>query len=95
MGDDVLARPGGHRLPSRRAAVVPLALLSGLLPEGNPEASKPIGGTIEGLLGAGLLVLPAAANPKYLLMVIGAEVIIGSCGIRTSTSSFPDHREAV
>ena len=100
-------------------AVVIFTLLSGLIPDENPEASKPIAGTIKILLGAGLLVLAirqwrsrpklgekaalpkwmaaidtvttgraaflgfllAAANPKNLLMAIGAGVAIGAGGL--------------
>lgn len=39
------------------AAVAVFTLLSGLIPEEDPAASKPIAGTIKILLGAGLLVL--------------------------------------
>ncbi|MGO4193467.1 GAP family protein [Arthrobacter sp. YAF17] len=99
--------------------VVIFTLLSGLVPDENPDASKPIAGTIRILLGTGLLVLAAtqwrrrpvpgekaalpnwmaaidtvttgratflgfllaAANPKNLLMAIGAGVAIGAGGL--------------
>ena len=98
------------------AAVTIFTLLSGLIPQEDPEASRPIAGTIKILLGAGLVVLAvrqwrrrpkpgekaalpkwmaaidtvttgratflgfllAAANPKNLLMAIGAGLVIGA-----------------
>ena len=98
------------------AAVTIFTVLSGFIPQEDPEASRPIAGTIKILLGAGLLVLAvgqwrsrpkpgakaalpkwmaaidtvttgratflgfllAAANPKNLLMAIGAGLVIGA-----------------
>ncbi|KQN86579.1 GAP family protein [Arthrobacter sp. Leaf69] len=63
------------------AAVAVFTLLSGLIPEEDPEASKPIAGTIKILLGAGLLVLAVrqwrsrpipgekAALPKWMATI--------------------------
>jgi threonine/homoserine/homoserine lactone efflux protein len=63
------------------AAVAVFTLLSGLIPEEDPEASKPIAGTIKILLGAGLLVLAVrqwrsrpkpgekAALPKWMAAI--------------------------